>query len=266
MSAEMCFLPRACRGKKRIANDFAAVAAKFREAFRGGLSVKIEKLEPSQHKQGRWLVWLEDGCLVRVEEGDVVSLGLYTGKELTQAESEALAAAEKRGQMDRRAVALLTARPMSRKELEDKLSTPVRRRKKPGREEIQPAPEALERERERLAEDARRTAERMEGLGLLNDQEYAKTVARHYAAKGYGPRKLREELYRRGVPREFWEDALAQWEARPDQLDELVSRRLRGAEPTQENLKKTSDYLARRGFSWEEISAALERYKDQWQE
>ena len=228
--------------------------------------MRIEKLEPSQHKQGRWLVWLEDGCLVRVEEGDVVSLGLYTGKELTQEEGEALAAAEKRGEMDRRAVALLTARPMSRKELEDKLSAPVRRRKKPGWEESQAAPEALEGERERLAEDARRTADRMEGLGLLNDEDYAQTVVRHYAAKGYGPRKHREELYRRGVPREFWEDALAQCVAHPDKLDELVSRRLRGAEPTRENLKKTSDHLIRRGFSWEEISAALERYKNQWQE
>ena len=41
--------------------------------------MKIEKLEPSQHRQGRWLVWLEDGSLVRVGEGEVVSLSLYTG-------------------------------------------------------------------------------------------------------------------------------------------------------------------------------------------
>ena len=54
--------------------------------------MKIEKLEPSQHRQGRWLVWLEDGSLVRVGEGEVVSLGLYTGKELSEEEGEALAA------------------------------------------------------------------------------------------------------------------------------------------------------------------------------
>ena len=43
--------------------------------------MRIEKLEPSKHKQGRWLVWLEDASIVRVGEGDVVSLGLYAGKE-----------------------------------------------------------------------------------------------------------------------------------------------------------------------------------------
>ena len=36
----------------------------------------IQKLEPSKHKAGRWLVWLEDGSLLRVGEGDVVSLSL----------------------------------------------------------------------------------------------------------------------------------------------------------------------------------------------
>ena len=30
--------------------------------------MKIEKLEPSRHRQGRWLVWLEDGSLVRLGE------------------------------------------------------------------------------------------------------------------------------------------------------------------------------------------------------
>ena len=44
-----------------------------------------------------------------------------------------------------------------------------------------------------------------------------------------------------------------------------MRRKLRGAEPTREALKKVSDYLARRGFGWEEISAALERYAENQQ-
>lgn len=247
--------------------DFAAAAAKLCGAFQGGLPVKIEKLEPSQHRQGRWLVWLEDGSLVRLGEGDVVSLGLYSGKELTEAEGEALAAAQAQGRLQERAVALISARPMSRRELVDKLSTPARRgRKPPTGEQPDPDPEQLEREREGLRQAAEGTADWLERLGLLNDGEYAKAVARHYAAKGYGPRKIRDELYRRGVPREFWADALAQSESQAGQLDELVSKRMRGEEPTRENLKRTSDYLARRGFSWEEIAAALERYRGEMEE
>ncbi len=142
--------------------------------------MRIEKLEPSKHKEGRWLVWLDDGSLVRVGEGDVVTLSLYAGKELTEGEADALAATALQSKINGRAVELLSARPMSRRELVDKLSTPVRRRKKTaGAEPTEPDPEELEREREALRSAAERAADRMAELGLLHDGEYARRVARH---------------------------------------------------------------------------------------
>lgn len=233
--------------------------------------MKIEKLEPSQHRQGRWLVWLEDASLVRVGEGDVVALGLYAGKELTAAEGEALAAAGERSKLMERAVGLLAQRPMSRKELLDKLCAPPRqKREKYPYDRLDDGPdlELLQARKEALAQRAGEVADRLTDLGLLDDGEYARTVVRHYAAKGYGPRKIRDELYRRGVPREFWEEAMEEREPDEGQIDKLVRQKLRGAEPTRENLKKVSDYLARRGYGWEEISAALERYKKEqlWDE
>ncbi len=228
--------------------------------------MKIEKLEPSTHKQGRWLVWLDDASLVRVGEGDVVSLGLYAGKELTDGEAEALAAAGEHSRLMERAVNLLAQRPLSRKELLDKLCTPPRqRREKYPYDKLDdgPGPALLEAQREALRERAEGVADRLTDLGLLNDGEYARMVARHYAAKGYGPRKLRDELYRRGVPREFWEDALEEREPDGDQVLKLARQKLRGAEPTRENLKKVSDYLARRGYGWDEISGALDRLREE---
>lgn len=228
--------------------------------------MKIEKLEPSKHKQSRWLVWLEDASLIRVGEGDVISLGLYAGRELTDGDAAALTAAGERSKLMERAVGLLSLRPMSRRELLDKLCAPPRpkRGKYPYERldaEDAPDPELLQARLDAVREQAEAVADRLTHLGLLNDQEYARTVVRHYAAKGYGPRKIRDELYRRGVPRELWEDALADRETDEGQLDELARQKLRGAEPSRENLKKVSDYLARRGYGWEEISAALERIR-----
>lgn len=228
--------------------------------------MKIEKLEPSQHKQGRWLVWLDDASLVRVGEGDVLSLGLYAGKELTAGEGEALAAAGERSKLMERAVGLLAQRPMSRRELLDKLCTPPRqKREKYPYDKLDdgPDPELLQAQRETLRERAEEVADRLADLGLLNDGEYARTVVRHYAAKGYGPRKIRDELYRRGVPREFWEEAMEEWEPDGEQVAKLARQKLRGAEPTRENLKKVSEYLARRGYGWDEISGALERLREE---
>ena len=227
----------------------------------------IQKLEPSKHKEGRWLVWLEDGSVVRVGEGDVVSLGLYAGKELSDTEGEALAAAEARSKLMEKAVGLLALRPMSRRELLDKLCAPPRPKKgKYPYDKLDDAPDRsmLQSQREALLAQAEGVADRLAELGLLNDAEYARAVARHYAAKGYGPRKIRDELYRRGAPREYWEDALADVETEDSQIDKLARQKLRGAEPTRENLKKVSDYLARRGYGWEEISSALERIREEY--
>ena len=231
--------------------------------------MRIEKLEPSQHRQGRWLVWLDDASIVRVREGDVVSLGLYAGKELSGAEGEALMAAGERSKLMERAVGLLAQRPMSRRELLDRLCAPPRqKREKYPYDKLDdgPDPELLQAQREALRERAEGVADRLEDLGLLNDGEYARTVVRHYAAKGYGPRKIRDELYRRGVPREFWEEAMEEREPDEGQIDKLVRQKLRDAEPTRENLKKVSDYLARRGYGWEEISSALDRVREEWED
>ena len=231
--------------------------------------MKIEKLEPSKHKEGRWLVWLDDASIVRIGEGDVVSLGLYAGKELSDEEGEALAAAESRSKLMERAVGLLSLRPMSRRELLDKLCAPPRQKKEKypyDKLDDVPDPDVLQAQKEALRERAEGVADRLTELGLLNDEEYARTVVRHYAAKGYGPRKIRDELYRRGVPRSFWEDAMEEREPDDSQIDKLARQKLRGAEPTRANLKKVSDYLARRGYGWEEISAALERLRqEEWE-
>lgn len=47
-------------------------------------------------------------------------------------------------------------------------------------------------------EETAQICDRLEELGLLDDQRYACTVVRHYSGKGYGVRKLQDELYRPG--------------------------------------------------------------------
>ena len=99
----------------------------------------------------------------------------------------------------------------------------------------------------------------MEELGYLNEEEYAGRIVRYYAAKGFGERKIRDELYRRGIPRELWDEALAQIEDSSGAIDAFLEKKLRGSRNPKE-VKKASDALARRGFSWSEISEALRRY------
>lgn len=206
--------------------------------------MRISKLSPAKGDKGRFLVACEGGALLRVGEREVVSLALYAGKELTAEETAELERAARESGLRDHALDLLAARPMSRKGLTDRLR------------EKRAATEA----------EAEAVADELERLGLLNDGEYAKALVRHYADKGYGPYKLREELYRRGVPRALWEEALREAEDPAEAIDALVRQRLRGKAPDRKEFKRVSDALARRGYRWSDIRAALTRYGADLQE
>ncbi len=196
----------------------------------------IQELKPSKHVEGRWLAVLEDGSILRVGESEVVNFALYAGKELSEGEAEQLQSAAHRSGLKRKAIELLMRKPQSRQELSRRL-----------------------REWEASDEEAEAICDRMEELGYLNELEYAGRVVRHYVSKGFGERKIRDELYRRGVPRELWEKALAQIEDNSESLDAFLEKKLRGSHDPRD-VKKASDALVRRGFSWSEISDALRRY------
>lgn len=106
---------------------------------------------------------------------------------------------------------------------------------------------------------AEETADWLEGLGLLDDAQYAREVARRYAAKGYGVLKVKEELYRRQVPRSLWEEALAALPDPASAVDALLRARLSAGERNPKLIKKAADALARRGFCWEDIQAGINR-------
>ena len=196
----------------------------------------IQELKPSKHIAGRWLVMLEDGSILRVGENEILQFSLYQGRTLTEEEGERLLDCARRSGLKEKALELLTRKPMSRKELEHKLSQW----------------EAGESEQAEICD-------RLEELGILDDGRYARQVVCHYAAKGYGTRKLRDELYRRGVPRVFWEEALEQAEDCGGVLDAFLEKKLKGSHDPKD-LKRASDALARRGYSWSEIREALNRY------
>ena len=198
----------------------------------------IQELKPSRHVEGRWLAVLEDGSILRVGEGEVVEFALYAGKELSEEETECLQDAAHRSGLKSKAIELLMRKPQSRKELGRKL-----------------------REWEATDEEIEAICDRMEELGYLNEPEYAGRIVRHYAAKGFGERKIRDELYRRGVPRELWDEALEQIEEEDNAsaIDAFLEKKLKGSHDPKD-VKRASDALARRGFAWPEISDALRRY------
>ena len=69
--------------------------------------------------------------------------------------------------------------------------------------------------------DAAEVADWLCDLGVVNDERFAGLVVRRYAAKGYGERRIREELFRRGIDRELWDAAFAELSETDDTVDRL---------------------------------------------
>ncbi len=114
-------------------------------------------------------------------------------------------------------------------------------------------------------EAAEQAAERMAELGFVNDENYAGMVVRHYAAKGFGRQRIREELRRRRLPRELWDAALEELPDQTETADRLLETRLRGRAPEGEELRRACAYLLRRGFSWDEVREAAARLSEGWE-
>lgn len=195
-----------------------------------------------QTSPGRVTVTLCGGEEIKTTLNVVTDLRLYAGRELDGEELKELRAASRSALARNRAMELLSRRPMSEKELVDKL---IRK----GEDE------------ETAADCARWLREN----GFLNDESYAAAVARHYAAKGYGPGRVRAELSRRGVDRELWDDTLEAMPENTDKLDRFISSRLTDPED-RDQIRKVSAALYRRGYSWEEIRSALRRFNAETEE
>ena len=199
--------------------------------------MKIVKLTHSEKAQDSYYAEFEDGSTLAVSVAMIADFGLFTGRELDDGEVAGLRAAAASASSRARALRILGSRGMSRKQIEDSL---IRKG-----------------ESDRQAEE---TAEWLEKIGAVNDEELAALVVRHYARRGYGESRIRDELYRRGIPRELWEDAFTGMPDTEETVYSLLKSRLGGEKPDRAELKRASDALYRRGFSWDEIRTATQRY------
>ncbi len=201
--------------------------------------VTVEELKPSNRDPNRWLAVLDSGQILRVGRNEIADFALYAGRELTEQEYRNLSASLRQTGLRSRALEALLRRPMSRRELTRKLES-----------------------WEASEEEAEAVCDRLEELGYLNDTEYARRLAENVQARGYGVMKIRDEFYRRGVPRDLWDDVLEELEDPGEILDGILQSKLGGRNPDRKERSKVMQMLSRRGFLWEDIRDAMDRFSE----
>lgn len=195
--------------------------------------------EIKQTSPERFTLVFDDGTELKTTLGIITERFIHSGMEFEDDEYTELVSACTLALSKARALRIINARPMSREELRKRLI-----------------------EKGETPDNAEACAEWLCQMGLINDTEYAGSVVRHYAAKGYGASRIKQELRRHGVSRELWDEAMSQM---PEQ-DEYLARFLRSrlTDPgNRAQVKKVSDALFRRGYSWDQIKHALNEFDTQ---
>ena len=105
----------------------------------------------------------------------------------------------------------------------------------------------------------------LEASGLLDDAAYATAYARsRFTGPGYGPARIRQDLIRRGVDRAAIDAALAELAEAEDvgaraHGDAETKWRALASEPDRrKRIRKTMEFLVRRGHSFDDARSAAE--------
>ena len=199
--------------------------------------MKLEKLEPLDSPNYLRLIF-EDGKRLKAPAFKVVELGLTPGAEVTPEVFLALENAQSLASCKERAVRILTASGLSRRELQKRLV-----------------------QKGESEEDAEAAVAWLEELHLIDDLETAKQLVRSACLRGYGAARAKSILYEKGIPKELWDEALAELSEMDDAIDTFLRRKLDGRTLDAKQIKKTVDALLRRGHSYHDIQAGLRRYE-----
>lgn len=195
--------------------------------------MRIDSLKNTPDRAGRYWATFSDGTKVGLYRQTVEDFGLYTGLEMTDEEFTRLLEATGKMSAKMRAVRIVSATNVSRRDLEERL---VRKGEDP--------------------QQAKEAVQWMEELHLVDDRNTAEQIVHSCISKGYGLSRAKQALFEKRIPKDFWEEALRDY---PDQLDKIESflRSRLDADSDEKQKKKAIDALIRRGHSYGKIRQAL---------
>lgn len=179
----------------------------------------------------------------------VGELGLKVGKEYSENELVEIETESQFGKLYSRALEYTMLRPHSAKEVRDYLWRKTRTTKYKSKQgDI--------KERAGVSQEiADRVHSRLVEKGYINDEKFARYwVENRNQTKGVSRRKLISELRSKGVQQEIIEKYLAESERNDrDELQKVIMKK-RSKYPDEQKLMQ---YLARQGYSYDDIKAAL---------
>jgi regulatory protein len=192
-----------------------------------------------RERRGRARIFVDGEFWAEIDADVAIERGLREGVALGLEELEAARVAGERALAMNRALHFLGYRARSRREVRDRL-----RRYGYGEE------------------TARAVIGRLEELGYLDDEEFARTVVREKARR-YGPRRVSAELRRSGVDAELAQDVVEEEFSERSELEAARSaaarRYNRGGSDAE--ARRVYGFLMRRGYSADVCAEVAREYR-----
>jgi len=207
--------------------------------------MKITAITAQQKDKNRVNVIVDGAYRFSLDVTQVAELGIRIGREYTEEELTDLEVESQFGKVYTRALEYCLMRPHSAKEVQDYLyRKTLDKRGKDGNLRKGVAMEITQRVYERLAEK-----------GYVDDEAFARYwVENRSLVKGASKRKLTAELRAKGVGQSIVEKYLAKSSrSDEDELAKVIAKKRRRYPDDQ----KLMQYLARQGFSYDDIKQAL---------
>ena len=186
-------------------------------------------------------LYLDGEFAVNIDTETLMKSGFRQGADITDEELHDLIQASEQRRANEKALYLLEHRNHSKKELVDKIRRTSSR------------------------EAAEAAANRMEELGLVDDDDYARRYATELLhRKGYAISRTVYELVQKGIDKEFAEELVEELAPDPqEKIRQVIERKYAGCGTDEKITRRAVAALQRLGYRYDDIRQAMRDYTDE---
>ena len=188
-----------------------------------------------ERKKSLTALYIDGEYAVSVDTMTFLSTGKKVGSEITDEELYDLIETSKYNRAKEKALYLIEYRSRTKRELYDKLIV-------------------------LFGESAtKRAIERLEELGLIDDEKYAREYAEVLLdKKGFSRQRAEFELMKKGIDKDVIEEILDELEPEPvEQIKKLLQTKFVRRLSNEKDLAKTVNSLKAMGYRWSDINEAI---------
>lgn len=200
--------------------------------------MKITEVRP--RRKGMSALFIDDEYVMMLDTQTLIENRFDVGREIDDEELHEIIKLSNERRAKEKALWLISYRDHSKKELEQKVS------------------------RTADMESAKKAVERMEELGLVDDERFARRYAEQLLfSKKYSARRAVFELCQKGIDKQTAEIIISEFDTdAKDNIRAIIEKKYKNISD-EKTRKRAVGYLQRYGYKWDDIKSVLSEFDEE---